>query len=94
MISVSKDGAPPVVFDLHDMSFWSTKEMLRIIGVATTEYALQHPNVQQLLHGENRHYDLILVEQFFQDAFLMFAQKFKAPIVSICKNNNIDGKHV
>lgn len=79
----------PQVFDLHDMSFWYTKEMLRIIGISSTEYALKHPNVHKLLHGENTHYDLILVEQFFQDAFLVFGQKFKAPIVSICKLNTI-----
>lgn len=76
----------PGTFDLHDMSFWTTKEMLRLVGTSTTEYALKHPNVKELLYGEKKHhYDLILTEQFFQDAFLMFGQKFKAPIVSICK---------
>lgn len=71
-------------FDFHDVSFWTNKEMFRLVGVSTTEYALQHPNIKELLYGENHHYDLILIEQFYQDAFLMFGQKFKAPIVSIC----------
>lgn len=75
----------PGVFDMHEVTFLGTKQMLTIVGVSTTEYALQHPNIQRLLHATDKHYDLILTEQFFQDAFLMFAHKFQAPIVSICK---------
>lgn len=75
----------PDIFELHDMTFWHTKEMLRIIGTTYTEYALQHPNVQRILHANDLHYDLILTEQFMQEAFLMLGHKFKAPIISICK---------
>lgn len=55
-------------------------------GYSTTEYALKHENVQRFLHATDQHYDLILAEQYYQDAFLMFGHKFKAPIVSICKS--------
>lgn len=72
------------IYQLHDMSFWNTKEMYRVSGYSTTQYALNHSNVQKLLYADDKHYDLILVEQFYQDAFLMFAHKFQAPIISIC----------
>lgn len=70
---------------MNAISFWDSKEAYRTIGYSTTEYALQHANVQQILHAEDKHYDLILTEQYYQDALLMFGHKFKAPIVSICK---------
>lgn len=70
---------------MHDMSLRTTKQMLTIIGISTTEYALQHPEVQQLIHSDDRQYDLILTEQFYQEAFLMLAHKYRAPIVTVCK---------
>lgn len=75
----------PPIYELNTLTFWESKELYRVIGYATSEYALSHPAVQQLLHGaKDRHYDLILTEQYYQDAFLMFAQQFRAPIISIC----------
>lgn len=75
----------PDIYEMNSLSFWKTKEVYRIIGFTTTEYAFKHSNVQRFIHAENQQYDLILVEQYYQDAFLMFSHKFKAPIVSICK---------
>lgn len=49
------------------------------------EYALQNANVQKFIHSNNLHYDLIVNEDFFAESLLMFAHKFKAPIVTICK---------
>lgn len=75
----------PGIFDMHDMSLRTTTHMLTIIGISTSDYALKHPGVQQLIHSEDRQYDLILTEQFYQEAFLMLAHKFRTPIVSVCR---------
>lgn len=48
-------------------------------------YALENANVQKFIHSTGLHYDLIINEEFFGDSFLMFAHKFKAPIITICE---------
>lgn len=53
------------------------------IGLGSSEWSLENPKVQILIKREDLHFDLILAEQFFQESFLMFAHKFKAPIVTI-----------
>lgn len=47
-------------------------------------YALENANVQKFIHSTGHRFDVIINEEFFADSFLMFAHKFKAPIVSIC----------
>lgn len=61
------------------------QKLFSFVGQTTTEYALKHRSVQRFLHTNNQQYDLILVEEFYQDAFLMLSHQFRAPIVSICK---------
>ncbi|XP_055638321.1 UDP-glycosyltransferase UGT5-like isoform X2 [Toxorhynchites rutilus septentrionalis] len=53
------------------------------VGLSTTKYALENPNVQQFIEQDDSDFDLIISEQFFQEAFLMFAHKYRAPIVTI-----------
>lgn len=48
-------------------------------------YDMQSESVQKLIHSTNLHFDVIINEEFFADSFLMFAHKFKSPIVTICK---------
>ncbi|XP_065088127.1 UDP-glycosyltransferase UGT5-like [Ochlerotatus camptorhynchus] len=53
------------------------------LGLETSRYALENKNVQQFIKRQDLHFDLIVSEQFFQESLLMFAHKFKAPIVTI-----------
>ena len=66
------------------MEFGQTIEMLEIIGLKTTEHALKQPNIQQIINATQTKgvYDLLLAEQFFQEAFLALATKFDIPIVT------------
>ncbi|XP_055640860.1 UDP-glucosyltransferase 2-like [Toxorhynchites rutilus septentrionalis] len=57
--------------------------VLRWLGLATTEHALHSDNVKQFLKQNELKYDLIIAEQFVQEAFLMFGHKYNAPIVTI-----------
>jgi len=71
------------LFDLTEMTFTDMMNLLFDgIGLPTTEHALQNKAVQELIHREGDHFDLILAEQFYQEAFLMLAHKYKAPIVA------------
>lgn len=53
------------------------------LGLATTEYAFESPNVGRFMKEEGLGYDLVIAEQFAQEAFLMFGYKYRAPIVTI-----------
>ncbi len=50
-----------------------------------SEWGLKDPKVQQFIKRDDLHFDLILMELIFQESWLMFAHKFKAPIVGMSK---------
>lgn len=50
-----------------------------------TEHALKSKSVKDFILKDSTKFDLIISEQFFQEAVLMFAHKYKAPIVTISK---------
>lgn len=60
------------------------------IGLLTTEHALKVPSVQAFLNKTDVQFDVIVLEQFFHDSWLMFAHKFKAPIVTIATLGHAD----
>lgn len=48
------------------------------------EYSWESANVQRFIKSTEHRFDVIVAEDFYADSFLMFAHKFKAPIVTIC----------
>lgn len=73
----------------YDITDVSAKDLLDVVikmGLATTENGLQTEGVKKLVHaGSEVKFDIIIVEAFFQEAFLMFAHKFKCPVVAVSK---------
>lgn len=57
------------------------------MGLESTEHALNSKAVKDFIKNDNSKFDLILAEQFFQESMLMFAHKYKAPIVTISELN-------
>lgn len=51
----------------------------------SSEYGLNHTNVQKIIHSQDLKFDLIINSDFFHDSWFMFAYKFKAPFISICE---------
>lgn len=70
-------------FDFNQISVRSMQEILHTIGLNATEHALNNIEVQSLINSNDVKFDLMIVEQFNQEAFLMFGHKFNIPIVSI-----------
>lgn len=72
------------LFDLTRMKNHDFLKMLEIIGLKTTEHALRQPKVQELIHAKQTEgvFDLLLAEQFYQEAFLALAHKYRVPIVT------------
>ncbi|XP_001988523.2 UDP-glycosyltransferase UGT5 [Drosophila grimshawi] len=71
------------IFSMRFASDFQNLQMWWLIGQMTTEHALQDVQVQRLIASQDEHYDLVILEQFFHEAFLMFGQKFKCPVVTI-----------
>uniref|UniRef100_U5EXU4 Putative udp-glucuronosyltransferase n=1 Tax=Corethrella appendiculata TaxID=1370023 RepID=U5EXU4_9DIPT len=74
------------ISDIFELRYDSDLQNLFLywnVGLATTQYALENPNVQQFIEREDLDFDLVISEQFFQESFLMFAHKYRAPIVTI-----------
>ena len=53
------------------------------VGLLTSEYALNDKKVKSLIESKDKKFDLLILEQFFHESFLMFAHKFKCPVVTI-----------
>nr|CAD7570301.1 unnamed protein product [Timema californicum] len=49
-----------------------------------TKAALDSPQLQELIHSKNHHFDIIVIESFMSEAMLGFAHKFNASIIQIC----------
>lgn len=59
-------------------------QSIQRLGVINN-YVFQSANVQKFIHSSNFQFDVVINEDFFGESFLMFAYKFKAPIVTICE---------
>ena len=60
------------------------------MGEAVCHHVLQEENVQKLIHSTDLHFDLIITEAFFNECFLGFAHKFKAPLIQVCTYGGSD----
>lgn len=46
--------------------------------------------MQAFLNRQDLQFDLVILEQFFHDSWLMFAHKYKAPVVTIATLGHAD----
>lgn len=60
------------------LSYWS-------LGLTSSEHAFNTKSMKDFIKNDKSKFDLIFAEQFFQEAFLMFAHIYKAPIVTLSK---------
>lgn len=70
------------------MKFSSQLDMLHAywsMGLGSTEHALNADNIKDFIKNDKTKFDLIFAEQFFQEALLMFAHKYKVPVVTLSK---------
>jgi len=71
------------LFSVQFASDFQNLQMWWQIGLMTTEHALQNEQLKRLIDSQNEHFDLVILEQFFHEAFLMFGRKFNCPVVTI-----------
>lgn len=61
--------------EFHDKILWTG-------GLAFTDMALNSSDVQKFLKADNK-FDIVICEQFFQEAFYSLAHKYQAPLVLV-----------
>ncbi|CAH0545939.1 unnamed protein product [Brassicogethes aeneus] len=66
------------LFDLHQATFWRQNDYVMEMGIEHTKNILNLENVRNLLK-EDKHFDLVIIENFVNDAFLGFGYHFNAP---------------
>lgn len=71
------------IFEMKFSSYVHNLLMWWKVGLMTSEHALQDAKVQELIKSKGKHFDLVIMEQFFHESFLMFAHKFNAPIITV-----------
>lgn len=65
---------------------WENLKLLWRVGLPTTKHALESAAGQKLINDPRLKFDLVISEQFFQEAMLLFGHKFNAPIVTISES--------
>ncbi|XP_054743786.1 UDP-glucosyltransferase 2-like [Anastrepha obliqua] len=71
------------IFKMRFASDFQNLQMWWHVGLLTTEHAFNDPKVKSLIASRDLEFDLIVMEQFFHESFLMFAHKFKCPVVTL-----------
>ncbi|EDV43658.2 uncharacterized protein Dana_GF16417 [Drosophila ananassae] len=71
--------------DMVSLSTLTHMKLAQHIGVKSTDFALAHPEVQELIHAKDKkgRYDLLFVEQFHNEGALMLGHLYEIPTISI-----------
>ena len=72
------------MFEKHSLGPFVSTFVLWKMGESLCHYILQLDSIQKLIHSTDLHFDVVIVEAFFNECFLGFAHKFKAPIIQVC----------
>ncbi|KAG5675502.1 putative UDP-glycosyltransferase [Polypedilum vanderplanki] len=62
-------------------------------GIVTTNFTLNSPPIKKFIEDDNQKFDLVISEQFQQEAMNMFAYKYNCPIVAIGTLDYADYMH-
>lgn len=82
------------VFQARDLSIFTNFVRQAKKRKMISEHCLNNSNVQKFIHRNDLSFDLVINEEIGIDSWLMFAHKFNAPIVTICKcSNSIPSVH-
>ncbi|XP_055531216.1 UDP-glycosyltransferase UGT5-like [Wyeomyia smithii] len=72
------------LYDLTEISIHRMLvDFLYSLGLETAAYGFTRDNVRDFIVNDHSRFDLLLAEQFYQEAYLMLAHKYKVPIVTV-----------
>ncbi|KAH8381958.1 hypothetical protein KR009_001161, partial [Drosophila setifemur] len=71
--------------DMVNLPRFTQMKLGQHIGIESTDFALGQPEVQNLIHAKDKagKYDLLLVEQFYNEGALMLGHLYEIPVITI-----------
>lgn len=81
----SSTDSPSDVFQNDDANDFTKIWLYVVVSKPASEHGLNNSNVQKIIHSKELKFDLVVVQDMFSESWLMFAYKFDAPVISICK---------
>ena len=57
---------------------------LIVVNSVTCEMMLSEEGIKKLIEDKDVQFDLVIMEAFFNECFLGFVHKFKAPLIQVC----------
>lgn len=79
-------GRQEDLFQASPSSSFAYIKKLPTLGILSSNHSLSTKNVQKLINQKDQHFDLIIIEEFYHDCYLMFGYIFKAPMIKIGKS--------
>ncbi|KAJ9601560.1 hypothetical protein L9F63_000303 [Diploptera punctata] len=79
-----KGDVPKNLFDMSKIGIFEMTMMMLMMGKPLCEKVLEEESVQRLIHEENLHFDLVVIEAFVNECMLGFAHKFNATVIQVC----------
>lgn len=77
-------GVSQNVFEMKNLGLFKMISFMWLSNQRSCDLMLQEEEIQKLIHARNLHFDVLIVEAFFNECFLGFVHKFKAPLIQIC----------
>jgi len=72
------------LFDMESQNKIQSTFMMWGLKEALCHHLLQEENVKKLIHSTDLHFDLVVIEAFFNECFLGFAHKLQASLIQVC----------
>ncbi|XP_037716742.1 UDP-glycosyltransferase UGT5-like [Drosophila subpulchrella] len=78
------------VLEMTDLPNFSFLRMVNVMGVHSTDFAFEQPEIQAVINEKNKvgKYDLLLAEQFFNEGALILGHLYQIPIITVSTFGN------
>lgn len=78
------------VLEMTDLPTFAFLRMANVMGIHTTDFALEQPEIQAVINEKNKigKYDLLLAEQFFNEGALILGHLYQIPTITISTFGN------
>ncbi|XP_069697670.1 UDP-glycosyltransferase UGT5-like [Periplaneta americana] len=78
---INNNGKPNNLFDQRDNNVVGIAFRMWNLNTMSCDAMLQEEQIRKLIHSTDIHFDLVVMEGFFNECFLGFVHKFKAPLI-------------
>ncbi|EDW56595.1 UDP-glucuronosyltransferase 2C1 [Drosophila sechellia] len=78
------------VLEMTDLPNFSFLRMVNVMGIHSTDFALEQPEIQAVINERNKigKYDLLLAEQFFNEGALILGHLYQIPTITVSTFGN------